>query len=185
MWSADRRHLIGRGGSLSRALPALLLAAALLGGCVVRPLNADMPGTNTPVSKELAKIAIEPARDRLAQVLRNELIFFFTGGGEEGPPEYALRFFVTQTDAAVAVEVLSEVPAAYLVSLSASFVLSDARTGRTLMTGNSTADASYDFSSQRYANVRAQEDAESRAAKTIANDIRTRLAAYFATRGVQ
>jgi LPS-assembly lipoprotein len=163
------------------ALLAPVLAASLaLGGCVVRPLYADMPGTGTPVSVELSKIAVEPARDRVSQVLRNELIFGFTGGGEPGPPEYALRFFLTQTDAAVAVEVLSEVPAAYLVSLSASFVLSDARTGRTLLTGNSTADASYDFSSQRFANVRAQQDAQRRAAKTIAQDIRTRLAAYFA-----
>jgi LPS-assembly lipoprotein len=175
----------GRGGAagamLSRLLLAPVLAASLaLGGCVVRPLYADMPGTGTPVSVELSKIAIEPARDRVSQVLRNELIFGFTGGGEPGPPEYALRFFLTQTDAAVAVEVLSEVPAAYLVSLSASFVLSDARTGRTLLTGNSTADASYDFSSQRFANVRAQQDAQRRAAKTIAQDIRTRLAAYFA-----
>ena len=81
----------------------------------------------------------------------------------------------------IAVERLSEVPASYIVSLSASFVLSDATTGRTLLTGNSAADASYDFSSQRFANVRALEDAESRAAKTIASDLRIRLAAYFAT----
>lgn len=170
---SDRRPL--------RLAAPLLVAALALAGCVARPLYADMPGSGTAVSQELSKIAVEPARDRLNQILRNELIFGFTGGGEPGAPEYALRMFLTQTDTAVSVEVLSEVPASYIVSLSASFVLSDARTGRTLVTGNSSADASYDFSSQRFANVRAQEDAERRAAKTIARDIRTRLAAYFAT----
>ncbi len=164
------------------ALVAPLLVAALaLGGCVVRPLYADAPGSGTPVAAELSKIAVEPARNRVEQVLRNELIFAFTGGDEAPDAQYALRILLTRTEAAVAVERLSEVPASYIVSLSASFVLSDSTTGRTLLTGNSAADASYDFSSQRFANVRALEDAESRAAKTIAADIRVRLASYFAT----
>ncbi len=162
-------------------LAPLLVVSLALGGCVVRPLYADAPGSGTPVAAELSKIAIQPARNRVEQVLRNELIFAFTGGEEAPDPQYSLRIFLTRTEAAVAVERLSEVPASYIVSLSASFVLSDSTTGRTLLTGNSAADASYDFSSQRFANVRALEDAESRAAKTIAADLRVRLAAYFAT----
>ena len=159
----------------------LLVVALALGGCVVRPLYADAPGSGTPVAVELSKIAIQPARNRVEQILRNELIFAFTGGEEAPDAQYSLRVFLTRTEASVAVERLSEVPASYIVSLSASFVLSDSTTGRTLLTGNSAADASYDFSSQRFANVRALEDAESRAAKTIAADLRIRLAAYFAT----
>lgn len=162
-------------------LAPLLVVSLALGGCVVRPLYADAPGSGTPVAAELSKIAIQPARNRVEQVLRNELIFAFTGGEEAPDPQYSLRIFLTRTEAAVAVERLSEVPASYIVSLSASFVLSDSTTGRTLLTGNSAADASYDFSSQRFANVRALEDAEARAAKTIAADLRVRLAAYFAT----
>ncbi len=162
-------------------LAPLLVVALALGGCVVRPLYADAPGSGTPVATELAKIAIQPARNRVEQVLRNELIFAFTGGEEAPDAQYSLRVFLTRTEASVAVERLSEVPASYIVSLSASFVLADSTTGRTLLTGNSAADASYDFSSQRFANVRALEDAESRAAKTIAADLRIRLAAYFAT----
>jgi|GEM_PF-1237368 len=159
----------------------LLVVAVALGGCVVRPLYADAPGSGTSVAVELSKIAVQPARNRVEQVLRNELIFAFTGGGEAPDAQYSLRIFLTRTEASVAVERLSEVPASYIVSLSASFVLADSTTGRTLLTGNSAADASYDFSSQRFANVRALEDAESRAAKTIAADLRIRLAAYFAT----
>jgi LPS-assembly lipoprotein len=162
-------------------LAPLLVVSLALGGCVVRPLYADAPGSGTPVAAELAKIAIQPARNRVEQVLRNELVFAFTGGGEAPDAQYSLRIFLTRTEASVAVERLSEVPASYIVSLSASFVLADSTTGRTLLTGNSAADASYDFSSQRFANVRALEDAESRAAKTIASDLRIRLAAYFAT----
>lgn len=193
MSSADPRRGRQRGArvatdaGLARILRAAVVAAAVAGlpalaGCVARPLYADMPGSGTPVSAELAKIAIQPAENSVEQAFRNELVFGFTGGGPAGPPDYALRFFLTTTDSAVAIQELSEVPAAYFVELSASFVLTDARTGRTLLTGTSVADASYNFSSQRFANVRAREDAERRAAKTIAGDIRTRLAAFFATR---
>jgi LPS-assembly lipoprotein len=175
---------VARSATRTRAavlLAPLLVVAVALGGCVVRPLYADAPGSGTSVAVELSKIAVQPARNRVEQVLRNELIFAFTGGGEAPDAQYSLRIFLTRTEASVAVERLSEVPASYIVSLSASFVLADSTTGRTLLTGNSAADASYDFSSQRFANVRALEDAESRAAKTIAADLRIRLAAYFAT----
>lgn len=165
-----------------RAAAAALAAMLALAGCVARPLYADLPGTGAPVTAELKRIAIQPAADRIEQEFRNELVYGLTGGGEEGPPDYSLRFFLTTTDSAVAIQELSEVPAAYFVELSVSFVLTDSQTGRTLLTGTSVADASYNFSSQRFANVRAREDAERRAAKTIAGDIRTRLAAFFATR---
>jgi LPS-assembly lipoprotein len=180
--AAPQQTRVAQSATRTAALLAPLLIVALaLGGCVVRPLYADAPGSGTPVATELAKIAIQPARNRVEQVLRNELIFAFTGGEEAPDAQYSLRIFLTRTEASVAVERLSEVPASYIVSLSASFVLSDATTGRTLLTGNSAADASYDFSSQRFANVRALEDAEARAAKTIASDLRIRLAAFFAT----
>jgi LPS-assembly lipoprotein len=41
----------------------------------------------------------------------------------------------------------------------------------------------YDRSTQRLSNVRAARDAEIRNAKTLADQIRTRIAAFLATRG--
>lgn len=162
-------------------LRALLVVAALtlLAGCNIRPLYGTV-GASAPAQEELAAIDIEPAKTRVEQVLRNELIFMFQRGGEAAPTRYRLKMILNQSESAVAVEELADVPAAYLLQITASFVLTDAATGQTLLTGSTFANASYDFSSQRFANLRAAEDAEDRAAKTIADDIRTRIAAYFA-----
>ena len=47
--------------------------------------------------------------------------------------------------------------------------------------GTTFARASYAASLQRFANIRAQRDAEDRAAKVLAEQIRTRIAGYLAT----
>jgi len=51
---------------------------------------------------------------------------------------------------------------------------------KTVLTGTSFANAAYDFSNQRFANIRAQRDAQNRAGTVIADDIHTKLAAFFA-----
>ncbi len=101
-------------------------------------------------------------------MLRNELIFASTGGGEAPDPQYSLRIFLTRTEASVRWSGCRRCRPPTSSRCRRRFVLADSTTGRTLLTGNSAADASYDFSSQRFANVRALEDAETRAAKTIA-----------------
>lgn len=161
---------------------AALTASLLLSGCQVRPLYGTTVGGGA-AHEELAAIDIKPAEDRIEQVLRNDLIFLFQRGGEAAPVRYRLRIILNQSKSAVAVEKLADVPAAYLVAMTATFQLTDAETDETLLTGSSFANASYDFSNQRFANLRAARDAEDRAAKVIAGDIQTRIAAFFATRG--
>ncbi|AXS38803.1 LPS assembly lipoprotein LptE [Breoghania sp. L-A4] len=174
----------GRRRNLGLALFGVLLAAGVaLGGCNVRPLYGTTLGAGGQTYEKLAAIQIDPAKDRVEQVLRNELIFMFQRGGEAAPTRYRLRTILNQSRSAVAVEELADVPAAYLVAMTASFLLIDADTDETLLTGTSFANASYDFSNQRFANLRAARDAEDRAAKVIADDIRTRIASYFATKG--
>ena len=48
-----------------------------------------------------------------------------------------------------------------------------------MLQGTSHARASFERFSSIYSNVRARDDAENRAAKTIAEDLKTRLAAYL------
>ena len=165
-------------------LGGVMLASSLaLGGCNVRPLYGTTLGAGGQTYEKLAAIQIDPAKDRVAQVLRNELIFMFQRGGAAAPTRYRLRFILNQSKSAMAVEELADVPAAYVVAMTASFQLIDTQTDQTLFTGNSFANASYDFSTQRFANLRAARDAEDRAAKVIADDIRTRVASYLATEG--
>ena len=173
----------------SAAVALLLLGAA---GCQVRPLYLDAarggPLSPTP---DLRSIVIDPVENRasvvednrLAQVLRNELLFLFRGDG--GPPDqelYRLRIISSASTDPLAVELEEDLPSAVLLTMRGTFILSEIATGRTLLTGSATSTASYDFSSQRFANVRAQRDAGSRAAESMAENIGARIAAYFAAR---
>ncbi|RAI03373.1 hypothetical protein DLJ53_02315 [Acuticoccus sediminis] len=163
----------------------IALAAALaVAGCQVRPLYLDAAsgGVRSP-QPDLMAIAVDPPRDRTEQVLTNELKFLFRGDGSSpDAPLYRLRFVVDVSDDRLAVELEQDLPAAILVTLNATFILSEIATQRTLLTGASTATSSYDFSSQRFANERAEKDARERAARSMAENISGRIAAYFAAK---
>ena len=61
------------------------------------------------------------------------------------------------------------------------FTLRDKDGKNVLMKGRSHARAGFDKLVSTYTNIRAQRDAENRAAKDIAKDINTRIAAYIST----
>jgi LPS-assembly lipoprotein len=63
--------------------------------------------------------------------------------------------------------------------VEASFRLIDSRTKRVVFEGTSHARAGFERFESIYSNVRAREDAENRAARTIADDLKTRLATYL------
>lgn len=171
------------------ALGSVLLAGTL-GGCQVRPLYGSLAATGVnggvPVQDELAAIDIDPisgyTRSTAARELFNELTFNFERGTTTAPKKYRLKVLINVSSAEVGVERLADVPAAYTMTMNSSFVLSDLSTDATLMTGKSFASASYDFSDQRFANQRAERDAEERVAKAVADDIQARIAGYFASR---
>ncbi|MGH2341303.1 LPS assembly lipoprotein LptE [Segnochrobactraceae bacterium EtOH-i3] len=178
----DRRALLaGLGAGL----------AGLVSACTVQPLHGSAPSASTvagegadalPPTGELSRVELQSPRNRVEQQFTNELSFRLTGGANAPKPAYALRFTLTKSESAISIERTIDTPAAYLLYLTVSFVLSDIETGRTLMMGSTFATASYDFSDQRFANQRAVINAEDRAAKVMANDVATRLAAYFASR---
>lgn len=176
-----------------RALLVLALGAALAAGaCQVRPLYGSLggPAGTSPVAEEFAAIDIDTVEasssedlDRVGQVLRNELIFGFRRGREAATPRYRLKLIIDRPLNEVGVERLADVPSAYSVTVNATYVLSEIGTGRTVTTGRAFGSASFDFSSQRFANLRAERDAEDRAAKVVAGNIQTRLAGFFASQG--
>ena len=164
---------------------AILVAAALVvAGCQVRPLYLDAAsqGPRSP-QPELMAISVDPPRNRTEQVMTNELSFLFRGDGSQpADPLYRLRFVIDTSDDQLAVELEEDLPAAILVTLNATFILSEIATERTLLTGAAKTTSSYDFSSQRFANVRAEKDARERAARSMAENIASRVAAYFAAK---
>lgn len=177
MWSSD---------FLRRA--ALLLAAAgLLAACQVRPVYAPAGsaamGASPAMATELASIAVEAQTDRLGQALMNELIFQLRGGGALVAPKYRLDLILTIRVSDLAIRAREDIPVAKLVSLTATYTLTEIATRRVVTSDNVYTTSSFDVSSQRYANVRAQQDAEDRAARAAAADIRLRLSSALIGKG--
>lgn len=166
-----------------RGLVAAVCVAALAGGCQVRPLYATSPsgvagGVDTV--EALKQIAVEVQKDRVGQALMNALIFALRGGSALQRPAYVLRLIVREEKTELAVRESEEVPAANLVALTVTFTLTHSETRKVVIQGTAYDTVSYDFSTQRFANLRAQRDAENRAVQKIADEIRMRVAAALA-----
>ncbi|MGD9866711.1 MAG: LPS assembly lipoprotein LptE [Hyphomicrobiales bacterium] len=146
-------------------------------------LGACQPLYGTSVSGEsvkdlMAQVDVNTIPGRVGQQLRNELIFSTTRGGHGQPARYSLDIAIKEFISSVNVErtgdVLGEV-----YNLSAKFQLRRIENGEVVVDGASHARAAYDRYDPIFSNIRARVDAENRAARDIAENIRTRLAAYL------
>ena len=165
----------------SSSLRLLALATTLaLGGCGIQPLYGTLNGH---LQEELQAIAVEPIPDRLGHYLGNELIFAFNGTGSEVTPKYRLLVTLVERVATPIVDTFQARATAATVFVDATYKLTPVGGGAAVASGTATAAATYDRSAQRFANLRAARDAEIRDAKTLADQIRTRIAAALAAKG--
>jgi LPS-assembly lipoprotein len=165
------------------ALAGLVGSVALVSACTVRPLysNAPLsPGSNATANSELASIAIKPVKTRYAQQVRNNLIFGFgRGAGEPASPLYSLDLSVVEaveSSALVQVQTDEDEPTAGSVTLTASYTLTDAKTGAVVTVGKRAITSSFDRPRQEFASYRAQIDAENRAARELAQALQLSIA---------
>ena len=187
MWWSDRRNA---GNRIAR-LVATLGVAASAGGCF-QPLYADrtLDGSAGPSLRgalgavDVKQIDVGKGTDeaRLAVEIRNALIFDLTGGGPAPRPAYGLVIHMNSTVADVIVDTTTTRPAIEDYGINASYTLTEIASGKPVVTGQTFARVSYDIpgQEQRFARLRGLRDAETRAAKVIADNIRSRLASYFA-----
>lgn len=184
MWSHDIRAVWARWGRLAPAFAV----AALLGGCF-QPMYGQLSPTAGPgirdVLSSVRVTTIEAPKgtteERLAVELRNELLFGLTGGAGANSPTHELTVRLTSQNAKVIVDIISARPELENFGLDATYRLTEVATGKTVVTGQTFARVSYDIPGQvqRYARLRGLRDAETRAAKVIAENIKSRLASYF------
>jgi LPS-assembly lipoprotein len=176
--------------SLSERKIVKLLSACLLladvAGCQVRPLYSDASpnATGVTTSAALNSISVTEAKDRVAQEVRNQLIFALSGGaGETANPAYVVDLGVTQqvTSVALSVPVPGNTgqPTAGSIAVTSLYVLKDS-SGRQIASGKRTATASFDRPLQQFSQLRAQRDAENRAARELAEMLKLALAADLA-----
>ena len=165
------------------AVAAMLMCLAVAGGCTVQPLYGDRTsaiGAQGVVSSRLAMVAIKPARDRVEQEVRNHLIFLMGGGGgEPANPAYSLDLQITSASskpATIETRRVALAPTSGIVTVRSSYRLTDARTGAVISAGRRSIQSSYDIPAQEYAALRAERDAENRAARELAELLRLVIA---------
>jgi LPS-assembly lipoprotein len=182
-----RRPVARIGGSLFA-----LALAGFVGGCF-QPMYAEHPvavgaAGNPGVVGKLRAVDVAaidtPAGSRIARVsvnVRNELIYDLTGGGGGFSPTHRLDVKLTATQLQVIVDINTARPDVNNYGIDSTYTLTELATGRVVVRGQTFARVSYNIpgQEQRFAGERGLRDAENRAAKEIAENIRTRLASFF------
>lgn len=159
---------------------SLFLLAAPLTGCI-QPLYGPAAVGGSSVQAEMQAIAVEPIPDRLGHYLENELVFALNGTGSHVPPRYKLFVTVSEGTQVPLIDTVTGQASAANVLVTASFRLEPSAGGPPIFKGTETVVASYDRTTERFASVRAARDAEIRNAERLADQLRTRVAAFFAT----
>jgi LPS-assembly lipoprotein len=167
---------------------AALAVAALAAGCF-QPLYGERSPTGGPVLRDqlsavdILQIDAPKGTDeaRIAVEIRNALLYDFTGGGYAAPPTHRLKIMMSSTRASIIVDVNTSRPDIENYGINATYSLTEIATGKVVVTGQTFSRVSYDIpgQEQRFARLRGLRDAENRAAKVIADNIRSRLSSYF------
>jgi LPS-assembly lipoprotein len=187
MWSRSTRAPVGR---FVRWL-AVVAAAALTAGCF-QPLYGEhsaAPGAVAPnVRDAFATVEVDQIaapngtpESRIAVELRNNMIWELTGGAGAGTPAYRLAIRMNLSKTAMIVDVQTGRTEAEVVGINATYTLTEIGTKKVVVNSQTFSRVSSDVPGlqQRFAHQRAQRDAEDRASKVIAEQIRSRLASYF------
>lgn len=160
---------------------AALIAVSLFAtsACTVRPLYGDavVSGGET-MAAALSAVEVKPVDTRQALEVRNHLIFLLTrGAGQPAGPQWQMALRVTSRTASTAtVQVATDnEPSAGTVTMTASYTLTDAASGDVVARGKRVATASFDRARQQFATIRAERDAENRAARELAELLRLAL----------
>jgi LPS-assembly lipoprotein len=160
-----------------------------LGACAFKPLYGTGEGGGAEAG--LANVSIPQPEDRFTQLIRNELLSSMAPPGTGGAGLYRLEVRQTSTKPAV-IRSKAGLNQREMIETTVSFRLVDARSGKLLKEGRTFANIPFDRVgseetaapdaqvNSEFANVQAEANAAERAAIQVADDIRTRLAVYFA-----
>lgn len=165
---------------LSSRFLSVVFVIFLLSGCRVESLNTTS-GTNPTIERGLSALSIAPVKTRIAQQVRNELLFSLRGGNQTDIGPWLVELDVTSKGEEHSVLIGVRGPTAAYVEVNVAYRIvekSSISTGspKLLFRGERQALAGYDLTPQNFANQRARQDAENRAAKTAARLVRLALA---------
>jgi LPS-assembly lipoprotein len=155
---------------------SLVSGLVFLGGCVYQPLYGgdELSGE---YGASLSQIWVDDAETRVGQEVRNHLIFLLQGGRDDVNARYLARLRVLETSREFAAVEGVRDDTAGTVTVFVSYDLLDRNSNTVVAEGRRVANATYDRTSQNFANNRAVRDAQARAAKAAAEKLRLAFAA--------
>jgi len=154
-----------------------LLAAPALSAC--QPLYGNTQ-SGARLKDVMAGLDIAEIPGRVGQRVRNELIFTATGGARPAKALYRLDISVRENVTSTLVNRSGDIQSE-LFNLDAQFKLIRLADNQTVLNGRSVGRAAFDRFNPIFSNVRARIDAENRAARVVADGIRTRIAAFLSS----
>jgi LPS-assembly lipoprotein len=175
---------------IAARLLAVAALAALTAGCF-QPMYAEHADGTPGLREKLMGVDLPPVdkpnasrEARLGVEIRNALAFKLYGNATGMPPTHKLVLRFTTSRSSLMIDVATGLPSSENVGIDAQYNLIELASNKSVMTGTTFSRVSYDMpgSYQRFARSRAYRDAEDRAAQEIADNIQTRLAAFFTAR---
>ena len=172
---------------IAARLVAVAALAGLTAGCF-QPMYAEHADGTPGLRDKLAGIELPPVdkpnaspEARIGVGIRNALAFKLYGTATGTAPTHKLVLKFQTSRSSLIVSQTTGLPTTENVGIDAQYNLVELATNKSVMTGTTFARTSYDIpgSYQRFSRQRALRDAEDRAAEQIAENIKTRLAAYF------
>lgn len=151
-----------------------LLPLLLLTGCL-HPLYAG--GENGLIADQLRAIQVMPIGQRIGHYIETELVFQLNGTGAHVTPRYKLDVTPYEGNSTPLVDTVTGIATASTVTTVAVYTLTSLETGKVIANGKVFVAATYDRTSQRFSDMRAARDAEQRDARSLADQIRTQVAA--------
>lgn len=149
---------------------------AVVSGCGFQPLYGSRGAEN--IIGEFSSIRVAPGKDRIGQLLSNELKHLLNPLREPINPKYRLRVKLTEGTTSLAVKKTALATRANL-NVNSSYDLVARETGIVVNNGNHQITVSYNIYSSEYATLAAEKDVRKRAVKELAQEIRLQLGAHF------
>ncbi len=171
---------------LRNSVVATFMVACLgIGGCGFQPLyGPTASGQNLVEVMKTVQVGIVPGRVGLK--FRNELIFGTTGGNDPLPPAYRMDVILRESVRNTLVTRQGN-PTGQVFELYAEFRLVRLKDNEVVLKGSGSANADYDLAGSTgnagsvYGDLRAGIDAQNRAARMLADNFKTRIAAFLST----
>ena len=167
----------------------VVIALGVLNAACFQPLYASRSvAGGTPLGTQLAQVEVERVdapngtpESRVAVELQEALNFEMNGGGGLISPTHRLKVRMAVARSSMITDITTGRVMAEITGIDTTFTLTELATGKAVMNGRTFARVSSDYpgQQQRFARVRARMDAENRAAKVIAENVRTRVASFF------